>query len=265
MGKTEHDLFLDRPKIYMRGESFKETVTEPEMTCGIASCRPKGFNYCSNLAGFTFLYGMTVLMTSTCSAYMGSQLTTLEKYFGFSSSQSGFLLSCNDLGFLMTTLIFSHFARKVHIPRVLGVSTMFFGMAAFICSLAYFGSITKQNRPDFLIKSVKNDMLETDTSNVNNSAFPRFSQQLCDINRNGTGNISDTCADELPIGSGKIGVPTDFTKVAFSIMVIGLILQGIGKSPRGPYASTYIDDNGEKSKTAMYLGKLVKCVNVHLS
>ncbi|KAK3087976.1 hypothetical protein FSP39_013011 [Pinctada imbricata] len=69
---------------------------------------------------------------------MASQVTTLEKYFGFSSAQSGFLLSCNDIGYLLTTLIASFFARKVHIPRSLSISTIFYGISGIACSLAFF-------------------------------------------------------------------------------------------------------------------------------
>ncbi|XP_033726803.1 solute carrier organic anion transporter family member 2A1-like [Pecten maximus] len=249
--------FLDRPHI--SGRSLQ--ITDPAMMCGIASCRPKRLNCCSNLAGFTFMYGMTALMTSTCSAYMSSQLTTLEKYFGFSSYQSGVLLSCNDIGFLTTTLIISHFARKLHIPRTLGMSSMFFGIAAIICSLAYFGSISEENRPSFLIKSQKSEIR---TMNKSLSSLPLFygqSQQLCEANRTGINNLSDACAEDFFPESGRIGAPNRFTKTAFSIMVVGLILQGIGKSPRSSLSATFIDDNGVKTKTAQYVG-IISCLSI---
>lgn len=249
--------YLDRPHI--SSQSRKDM--DPDMTCGIASCRPKKLNYCSNLAGFTFVYGIAVLLTSTCSAYMSSQLTTIEKYFGFSSYQSGLLLSCNDIGFLTTTLIVSHFVRKLHIPRSLALSSMFFGISAIMCSLAYFGSISEDNRPGFLIKSLKP---EIGTMNKSQRALQLFygqSQQLCEANITGTGNVSDVCTDEFSTETDKIGAPNRFTKTAFAVMVVALILQGISKSPRSPMSATYIDDNGVKTKTSQYVG-IISCMSI---
>ncbi|OWF52798.1 Solute carrier organic anion transporter family member 2A1 [Mizuhopecten yessoensis] len=86
------------------------------------------------------------------------------------------------------------------------------------------------------------------------SMFYGQSQQICDGNRTGTGNLTNACADEISTESGKIGAPNRFTKTAFAIIAVGLILQGISKSPRSPLMSTYIDDNGTKTKTALYVG-----------
>jgi len=33
-----------------------------------------------------------------------------------------------------------------------------------------------------------------------------------------------------------------------------MIVQGIAKSTRNPFSTTYVDDNGKKKKTAMYMG-----------
>ena len=37
----------------------------------------------------------------------------LEKQFGFSSSQTGLLMSCNDIGYLCTVIFSGYIARKV--------------------------------------------------------------------------------------------------------------------------------------------------------
>jgi len=38
------------------------------------------------------------------------------------------------------------------------------------------------------------------------------------------------------------------------VLVLGMIVQGIAKSTRNPFSTTYVDDNGKKKKTAMYMG-----------
>ena len=37
----------------------------------------------------------------------------LEKQFGFSSSETGFLMSCNDIGYLSCVIFAGYIARKV--------------------------------------------------------------------------------------------------------------------------------------------------------
>ena len=41
-----------------------------------------------------------------------------------------------------------------------------------------------------------------------------------------------------------------------TILFIALMVQGMAKAPRSPFTTTYVDDNVEKSQTAMYMGKL---------
>jgi hypothetical protein len=43
--------------------------------------------------------------------------------------------------------------------------------------------------------------------------------------------------------------------LCFRSLSFGMVLQGIGKSPRMPFVSYYIDENVEKRKTSIYLGK----------
>ena len=115
------------------------TVTgDPDRECGVFCWKPKFMQCFANAVCFTIFYCPTALLTSGLSVYISSQVTTLEKQFGFSSSESGFLLSCNDIGYLLTTLIASFIARKVHIPRSMSLSTIFYGISGIVCSFAFF-------------------------------------------------------------------------------------------------------------------------------
>ena len=40
-----------------------------------------------------------------------------------------------------------------------------------------------------------------------------------------------------------------------------MMVQGMAKAPRTPFTATYVDDNVEKSQTAMYMGKLDELAN----
>ncbi|XP_069105984.1 solute carrier organic anion transporter family member 3A1-like [Argopecten irradians] len=241
----ESNRFISPPdrKEVMRAE-MKSSAHDPETQCGTGACKPKCMTCCSNISCFTAFYSMAGLFTSTISMYVTSQVTTLERYFGFSSSHTGFIMSCNDIGFLLTTIFVSHAARRVHIPRVLSVSTIVFGVSGILCTLAYFLSPTFMTEGQGLLKGQDKGQ---DLSIHFNATSSIKGGQLCD----GTDKVDCLNVDENIV---KVGAPTSFTPVALTIIAIGMILQGFAKSPRQPFLTCYIDDNVKKTDTGMYLG-----------
>ena len=216
--------------------------------CGIGCFRPRFMQCCASIAAFIAAYCPPALLTSALVVYIASQVTTLERYYGFTSSQSGFLMSCNDIGYLLTTLFVSFLARKVHIPRTLSWSTVLYGIAGIICALAYFALPgRKLNVTESPVKfGMKNETLGNPMPSFNKE----FSQMCTESNKSVVSCDDDSTQD-------KIGAPTEYTTSALAIVGIGMILQGFAKSPRQPYIVTYIDDNVPKQKTSCYLGKLV--------
>ncbi|VDI78736.1 solute carrier organic anion transporter family, member 2B, partial [Mytilus galloprovincialis] len=166
-------------------------------------------------------------MTSTLSVCIASQIATIEKQFGFASTQSGLLMSCNDIGYLAVTLFVSYFADKVHGPRVLSFSTLSFGAAGIICGIPYFVS-------PMYSKSI---LPKTSNGSRSGDFFTKMmsSGQLCEASSNfDQSNSNMSC---------KIH--------------IRMILQGIGKSPRQAFITTYIDNNVKKTQTAVYVGSVM--------
>ena len=43
--------------------------------------------------------------------------------------------------------------------------------------------------------------------------------------------------------------------MAFALIAIGMVFQGVGKSTRYPFVTLYIDDAVDKKKTGFYMGK----------
>ena len=85
---------------------------DKEMLCGVGLFHPSWLQRCGNTMSYSVCYGLTMLVTNALSVYISSQITTLEKQFHLSSSQSGFILSCNDIGFISTVLFMSHFGIR---------------------------------------------------------------------------------------------------------------------------------------------------------
>lgn len=69
--------------------------SDPDEQCGVLCFRPSLLQRCARVGVFVAFYCPASLCTSAISVYMSSQITTLEKQFGFTSAQSGFLMSCN--------------------------------------------------------------------------------------------------------------------------------------------------------------------------
>ncbi|CAC5401486.1 SLCO3A [Mytilus coruscus] len=216
-----------------------------EIQCGIGRFKPDCLQCCATMKIFTVFYSISALMTSTISVYIASQITTIEKQFGFTSSQSGLLMSCNDIGYLAVTLFISFFAEKLHAPRVLSFSTLLFGAAGIICAIPYF--ISPMYSKSFLTK----------TSNVSrNGDFlskMMSSGQLCEASSTFAQSNSNMSCSSKSDTHTSVGVANDFTSVAMAIIAIGMILQGIGKSPRQAFITTYIDNNVKKTQTAIYV------------
>ncbi|VDI78739.1 solute carrier organic anion transporter family, member 3A [Mytilus galloprovincialis] len=220
---------------------------DTEIQCGIGRFKPNCLQCCATMKIFTVFYSISALMTSTLSVYIASQITTIEKQFGFTSTQSGILMSCNDIGYLAVTLFVSYFADKVHGPRVLSFSTLSFGVAGIICAIPYFVS-------PMYSKSI---LPKTSNGSQSGDFFAKMisSGQLCEASSNfDQSNSNMSCSSN---SHTSVGVANEFTPVAMAIIAVGMILQGIGKSPRQAFITTYIDNNVKKTQTAVYVGSVM--------
>ena len=199
-----------------------------DMMCGIGPCKFGFMQTCGKMGVFAGVYSFSGLITSVLSMYIVSQITTIEKQFGLNSSHSGFLLSCNDLGFLLTTLFASYFARKVHIPRILWATVILYGIAGVFCAIPYFVS------KDFALDQA-NNLIETlasrSASAENMSAVARAASRQSPLCHKQTydqdngysiptqnGSHCDMKGSETSFG---VGEPNKYTNMAMTIMAIG--------------------------------------------
>lgn len=203
-----------------------------DMLCGIGPFKFGCIQVCARMGTFVGVYSISALVTSVLTMYIASQITTIEKQFGLNSSQSGFLLSCNDLGYLLTTLFASYFARKVHIPRVLWFAVMLYGIAGIICAVPYFASRDfALEQADRLIQSIS----PAKKSFTNSSAvvsMPMRQSSLCHLQSHETGsgyaafppqNSSSTCDLAGAETSFGVGEPNQYTKMALTLIAIGKV------------------------------------------
>ena len=202
--------------------SFNQRSEVPsDMLCGLGPCKPGFLQGCVRMGAFTGIYSVSGLMTSVLSMYIVSQITTIEKQFGLSSSQSGLLLSCNDIGFLLTTMFFSYIARKVHIPRTLWLTSMLYGTAGLICSIPYFLS------RDYSFRQTS-ELLQGSSSpfagsNATLKSFSRSNTPMCHLDEKGVPYIhrNESTCEAKDTDEYGVGKPNQYTQVAIVVIAIG--------------------------------------------
>ncbi|XP_060063799.1 solute carrier organic anion transporter family member 2B1-like [Ylistrum balloti] len=227
-------------------------VAEP---CGIGPFRPSLFKNFGNIPCFVGCYSIIGLLSQSLNTYLGSQIPSIEKQFGLSSAYSGILMSFNDIGYLAVVLLVSSIAPYVHIPRMLFGAFLVYGISGVVCSLPHFFSLASGTLPSLADDDVINENLSSTVrvSSMRSKVYP-----LCDLI---TGNTSvlfeDACVKNLKEESDTDDTKSDVRTMFLAIFGIGMVLQGVAKSLRGPFVTVYVDDNGEKRKTGFYMGIII--------
>lgn len=193
----------------------------------------------SNIMSFVVMFGFLSFFSWSSYTITLSQLPNIERAFGLTSSESGWLLTIWEVGYVSCTLFASYFASRVHIPRVLGIFTLLNGLSGIVFALPHFVAFKDSNAGASTINGTSDDMENID---------------LC-VRSGVIGN--DSANDEANDAAENA---KDFSRktLAYTLLSLGMILLGLGKAPCYPYSSKYVDDNGEKRKTGYYVGKTIQ-------
>ncbi|XP_069106696.1 solute carrier organic anion transporter family member 74D-like [Argopecten irradians] len=220
--------------------------------CGIGSCRPDFLQRFANVQSFMGVYSVVGVMTSIMTSYLGSQIPSIERQYGLKSSYSGIIMSFNDIGYFCFILFISSLAKYVHIPLILFGAFVLYGVSGILCSLPHFISLASNS-----IQFMTSNPVVPD-----NGSIPVMSASnnipLCAPYINGSNFTSDACvAGKADQASGIELVNDGIRNMFLAFFGIGMMLQGVGKSLRGPFVTVYVDDNGKRKRTGFYMGIIV--------
>ncbi|KAL3856590.1 hypothetical protein ACJMK2_011325 [Sinanodonta woodiana] len=224
---------------------IKKRITETE--CGIGNCKPKCSQSCANICTMVGVYCLSGLLTSVLRTYLEYQVRNLKKQFGFNDSHITLILRVNDVGFLLAVLFSGFIARTVHIPRILTASIVLYGIGGVIFSVPYF---TSENS----FGSLHDEVMSKDTSDFSFYWSPVSEMQsfhrapLCSSNE----TAPDNCSAVNQQYEGNTSSQSNILPLI--LMLGGVLLQGVGQSPRYPLVATYIDENVDKTHTPIYIG-----------
>ena len=221
-------------KTFTRMESkLRDTKdSDKEYRCGIGPFHPPCLQRLVGVRSFITVIGSLKLMSWSLYTVTVSQITNIEKAFGLTSAESGWLMTIWELGYLISTLVASYFGSRAHMPLVMGCACIVFGISGLVAVLPHFFAYTdSQDRTDL-------------KTNFNMTFNPNLCHNITDADS--YFHQSTASPEEAPIAAQKT--------LAYVLLIMGMILQGVGIGPCFPYYSKYIDDSVDKQNTGYYLG-----------
>lgn len=199
-----------------------------DTSCGIGNFYPKRLQKCANIYCFSVIYILICLTRGIFGGYTGGVITTVEKRFRLSSQSMGVIFAMNDVGHVMFVLFLSHFGGKGRVPLILGVSMLLQGISIFSFALPHF---------------IFGSGIDENFVHVPNSSETSQQFYLCNVQDN---------LDTAPACNNALD---DENQTSFALLIILNIVFGMSGSAIYILGMTYVDNNVEKSKVPLLLGK----------
>ena len=206
---------------------------DDDFGCGMGSCKPDCAQGCANIKVFTMWLSFIYVFGSMNFTYYTAVITQIERVYGLSSTVSGFIKNIDNIGFMSSVLIFSHFCRYANKPLVFCIATLVCGVAVFAFALPHFvfGSETY----GFSGIDVINGTLNA-TDDVIGEELCRMAQEF--------ETEDGECVTRSVLAPLNVG--------AMLMFAVSEFVQGIAQSPKFTLSLTHIDDNAKKSSPCYF-------------
>lgn len=209
-------------------------------------------NICFFVANICLVNMFYMILT----AYTNGVVRTLERRFGLSSYQTGFLNSCNDIVHIMVVVFVGYFGQKGNKPRIMCVTAMFSAVAGILNATPHFlfpdqvlnKSATDRAYPQ--ISSRTNGLNVTDYSDALLLRTIDYSQSSSNSKycspfelENRTDSFQNRCSKE-----------ESSIHPAYYVFLVSQLINGIGSSAIFTLSMAYIDENSPKNKASIFIG-----------
>ncbi|CAG5127389.1 unnamed protein product, partial [Candidula unifasciata] len=214
--------------------------------CGLGGCKPQWSQRLANLNVFVVTYGVAGIWMITLSSFLGSQVTSIERHLGISSSKTGFILSSNEIGYLVFVILGSHLGKYTHIPVFLSVSGLLFGLATLAMALGRLETPRVwQDTSAPGLQTTTSDLQDNSAKYLCDSSFPTWTNSVL---------ASTNSSSFVPALSGDSSSSRSVSWV-FYLLVFCSMIGGAVKSYRIPLLTYYIESNiVNKNRSALLLG-----------
>lgn len=181
--------------------------------------------------------GVSGFFVTILRIYINTQISTIEKQFGFSSAKSGSVKIGYNIGYLVLVIPASHLGSTSHRPRILGVIYLMTGVAGILAAL-----------PHFILKP-----RQISSSSLNQSDTSVWGLDMLCRNDSQPANLTDVENCEAQEGGSLISG----SWIAYGFLAVSYLLQGMASGPRSSLQTSYVDDNVDKHSTGYSVGAFV--------
>ncbi|XP_076465371.1 solute carrier organic anion transporter family member 2B1-like [Babylonia areolata] len=217
--------------------------TETEVTQSSSQCSMLEFCHALGRKSpltFTLASSLCAVTQFCMVAFIMSQITSLEKEFGFTSSQSGRILASGELGSLCFILPSSYLASRLHLPSSMTLAAVIFGLASVMAGLSRF---------IFPVSGVHN-------SSVVGAAD--IGPPLCWLGQDGGEGERCEGVGALRNGTLDSGGATQlaYNPRAFPVyvfLIVCQVIRGTMGVVKFPMFVEYIENNAKKTDTGFYM------------
>uniref|UniRef100_A0A9J2Q5B1 Solute carrier organic anion transporter family member n=2 Tax=Ascaris lumbricoides TaxID=6252 RepID=A0A9J2Q5B1_ASCLU len=195
---------------------------DEEFLCGYGSCTPRWLQWFHTAKWLLTVLGVCAFVQSfVVNSIFPVGLSTLEKRFHMTSTQTGIISSWYDFAVLVAVFPVCHWGNTGHKGRWIGIGTFLMGLGSFVCVL-----------PHYMISPY-----QVKDGGINESDYGQCiwrEQQTM------------TCAKS----------DTDYASYLnpyFLMFLLGQTLHGIGATPLFSIGTAYLDENVSQKASPVYL------------
>ncbi|VDD97172.1 unnamed protein product [Enterobius vermicularis] len=193
-----------------------------ELLCGYGRCTPRWLQRFHTTRWLLAVLGICSFVQSfVVNAIFPVDLSTLEKRFHMTSTQTGIISSWYDFAVLLAVFPVCNWGNSGHKGRWIGIGTFLMGLGSFVCTLPHY------------ISSPYHVEEENQTAaDYGQCVYRDESAFVCDIEE---------------------AKPASYLNPYFLLFVLGQTLHGFGATPLFSLGTAYIDENISQSTSPLYL------------
>lgn len=224
-------------------------MSDQDTRCGCSSWYPARLQRYAKVKNFLVIFITVQLFRGAFQGYYLGVISTIERRFELSSQAMGMLLSYNDMGHIVVVVLIAYYGGRRRKPLFMGSGMIIVGLSLVLFAMPHFvfSAIMELRHGHAIIKSPGDNDNTTTIATTLCQAYPEAIPTVM--------GTSVECREHGP------------KNFAYVIFVISEILNGAGGAGFYSLGLAYLDDNVQKEKAPVYLGRyyfsnLVACSHI---
>jgi MFS family permease len=182
------------------------------------------------------------------SGYIGSIVSSLERYYGFSTSRLGVAFSSYDIMGVISIPLISYFGSQNNRPRIVAFGALLFAIGNILFILPYLINGYEKERSINSSNQITNHLCQSNSSNQK-----IYSHDLC--SSLSTAKILSHLTPNLIDKHISTSYVTPQPTWTYYILILSMIIMSIGASPFYTLGITFLTDHLNKDDQAICTSK----------